>query len=247
MRLIDAFPLNDELDVLRCRLELQAGLADLVLVAEGSHTHQGGPKRLALDGVDLPDWVRRVRCDLSGHGEGNEANWVREGLQREFLTLQLEHLLASGEASPDALVISSDADELVDPRALPRVAEATEKGPVILHLRMLYYGRWENPQGWFHAKAFRLRDLPDSLTALRLRFDLPAVVNCGWHVSYRGDEDALRHKLECFAHGENLEPEAWERIRGGRETGLGPNGEQLTPLTDDDRWELLEPVRELLG
>lgn len=247
MRLIDAFPLNDELDVVRARISLMEGLADRMLIAEGSHTHQGAPKRLALDGVELPGWVRRIRCDLSGHGRGNEGNWVREGLQREYLTMQLEHLLESGEMKPDALVISSDADELVDPRALPRIIQATEEGPVILHLRMLYYGRWENPQGWFHAKALRLRDLPDALTALRLRFDLPAVVSCGWHVSYRGSEEDLRRKMECFAHGENLEPETWERIRHGRETGLGPNGEELVPLTDDDRWELLDPVQKLLA
>lgn len=243
-QVVDAFPLNDEIDVFQARIRLLEGVATRVLVAEGSHTHQGTPKRPALDQVPMPGRVERILCDLSGHGRGDEANWVREGVQREFLNLRLEALLGSGELSGDTLVVSSDVDELVDPRALPRILEATEGGPVILHMRMIYYGRWENPSGWYHAKAFRLADAPESLTGLRLRFDLPHVPESGWHVSYRGGEEALRHKMECFAHGENLNPLRWERIRTGRETGLGPNGETLRAL--GDTWDLPDEVRELL-
>lgn len=242
MKLIDAFPINDEMDVLRVRLDLLDGLVERVLIAEGSHTHQGRPKPMALDGVKLPPQAERIRCDLSGHPHTDDGNWTREGLQREYLLLRLEALFDSGEADPETLVISSDADELVDPLSLPRIIQATEQGPVLLHMRMIFYGSWELPQGWYHAKAFRLKDLPDSLTQLRLRFDLPSVEDAGWHVSYRGEEADLQRKLEAFAHGENMEPERWARIRTGKQTGRGPNGEELVPLRELPPI----PVRDLL-
>lgn len=244
MKVIDAFPFRDEFDVLRCRLKLLHGVVDKHVVAEGSHTHQGAVKPLYLDRlVPKPANLERIICDLSKMGAGDEANWVREGVQRDYLALYLRSLLDDGY-DPDALVISSDADELVDPECLKELYEHTDEGPVIIGMRMIYYGRWEAEAGWYHAKAFRLRDLPESLSALRLRFDLPVMTNAGWHTSYLGAEAQLRRKVEAFAHQENLSPEVWDRIRRGGELGLGPNGEQLIPL---DRTGFPEQILRLLG
>lgn len=249
MRVLDAFPLHDELDVLRARLALLEGAADLHLVAEGSHTHQGDPKPMYLDGVELPPGVLRVRADLARgptpvDGRTDVDDWVRESTQRDYLVLLLRHLLREEVVAGEDLLISSDADELVDPEALGRIIDVTERGPAILGLRMIYYGAWEWPDGWHHAKALRLRDLPDSLSQLRRRFDLPVVPQAGWHVSYRGDERALRRKVESFAHRENSLGERWDVIREGRATGRGPNGEELVPLREAE--QLPVPVRDLL-
>lgn len=241
--IIDVLPFRDEFDVLRTRIELLNGHVEHHVVAEGSHTHQGDPKPLYLDQMSPSPNVERITCDLGGFGEGEEANWVREGVQRDHLGLYLRQMLDEG-ADPDALVISSDADEIPDPACLDDLMEGTEEGPVIVGMRMLYYGKWEYLPGWYHAKAFRLRDLPDSLSQLRLRFDLPVLHLAGWHVSYLGDEDQLRRKIEAFAHQENLSPEVWARIRNGGEQGRGPNGEELAPL---DRSGLPAPLLKLLG
>lgn len=220
---IDLCPFFNETEVLRARVCLLTGTWTNTYVAEAHVTHQGEPKPLYLDGTDLP--VGRMVADLSGHTD----NWSRERAQRDALR---DHPVVD-HVDPDDLVLSCDVDELIDPKALPRIAEATEHGPVRLGMRMFYYGLdWEDPAGWGHPVAFRARDLPDSLSELRLRPGLPGLPGCGWHVSYVGGRKRRRAKVEAFAHAENRAPEVWQRIETGDETGVGPNGEQLVPATD---------------
>jgi hypothetical protein len=240
--IVDLISLFNEVDVLRARVDLLRGQVDRHLVVEGNLTHQGDPKLLYLDGVELDETVQRVRVDLT-HLAGN---WEREAAQRDYGYLEIQAALEQGTVREHDLVLLTDVDELPNPWALERVWELTAFGPVILQMRMIYYGAWEWPAGWFHAKACRVRDLPENPTRdLRMRFDLPVVTGAGWHVSYLGEEDRLRTKIESFAHAENLDPEVWERIRSGRDTGTGPNGEQLARVEDASR--LPPPVRRLLG
>ena len=51
MKIIDCVTYYDELDHLQARFEMLDGLVDLHVVCEGTHTHQGDPKPLHLDGV----------------------------------------------------------------------------------------------------------------------------------------------------------------------------------------------------
>lgn len=228
MRVIDAFPFFNEVELLRARVALLRGSVNYHVVAEGNRTHQGHPAPLVLNRTALPEGrVRRCVARLPAQGRGHAANWERERAQRDYLRACILDL------DPEDLVLLTDADEIPNPEVIDRVAEVTEGGPVILGMRMIYYGRWEDPSGWWHAKASRVRDLPNSLTDLRLRFDLAAVPDAGWHLSYVGDEDRLRRKVTAFAHAENSEFGAWERIRTGGRTGVGPNGEQLVPFDPD--------------
>lgn len=243
MKILDVFPFRDEFQILQTRMQLLESHDVTHVACEGTHTHQGDPKELYLERLTPWPGLTRLVCDLSNLGEGDEANWVREETQRDELGSYLRQLRAEGE-DPETLVISSDADELVDPSWLDEIYRGTQEGPIIVGMRMIYYGRWENTFGWYHAKAFRLRDLPSSLSLLRLNFGLPTLYDAGWHVSYLGGEAVLRRKLECFAHEENLAPEVWQRIRTGRDRGIGPNGERLTALRQDGMPDL---IRRLLG
>ncbi|HEU5394699.1 MAG TPA: hypothetical protein VFV36_07830 [Candidatus Methylomirabilis sp.] len=237
MRVVDAFPFFNEVELLRARVELLAGAVDHHVAVEGDCTHQGHPRSLALSQLELPPGrVNRGVVHLGELGRGYEANWARERTQRDFL---LGCLL---DLDPEDLVLLTDADEIPNPEVIDRLVRETEEGPVILGMRMIYYGYWEDPRGWWHAKAARVRDLPLSLTDLRLRFDLPAVPDAGWHLSYLGGEERLRQKVTSFAHAENSEFEVWDRIRSGSNTGVGPNGEQLRRLTARELGELPEPL-----
>lgn len=234
MRVVDAFPFFNETELLRARMRLLREVVDVHVAAEGDRTHQGFARSRVLS----PEPEGRLVASVATlpDGSGPAANWQREREQRDLLRKMFVDL----ELEAEDLVLLTDADEIPDPEVLPRVLKATEAGPIILGMRMVYYGRWEYPGGWWHAKACRVRDLPESLTDLRLRFDLPALPDAGWHLSYLGDEARLRRKVTAFAHAENSEFEVWERIRSGEETGTGPNGEQLTPF---DQGELPPVLR----
>lgn len=232
----------DEIEHLTAQLELLEYVVDGVIVCEGTHTHQGDPKGLHLDGVDLPDSVVRCVADLSGFDEP----WDRERAQRDYIGHYVRAFAAPGLAQtfdPDDILVVCDVDEIVNPEAVKFLAAATEPGPVFLRMRMLYYGlAWEDPAplGWVHPRALRVRDLPASLSALREGEVTRGVWGAGWHVSYTGGPQRRAAKLRAFAHVERNNPDTHALMATAHETGIGPNGEQLVAVTD------LEGVPEAL-
>lgn len=241
MKVIDLCPFYNEVEMLKARIDLLAGHVDRHIVIEANLTHQGDPKPLYLDDTELP--VERHVADIAGLG----GDWEREQSQRDQLAWPLFRNSSDFVSAPvelDALVLSCDVDELVNPAALPAIVDATKRGPVRLGMRMLYYGLdWEHPGGWAHPVAFRAVDLAaDGLSWMRTKGPYPVLPGCGWHVSYWGGTERRRTKVEAFAHAENREPEAWQRIATGDATGTGPNGEQLVPATD-----IPAALKELLG
>lgn len=248
MKVIDVVPFYNEADILAARVKLLEGHVDRHIVIEANLTHQGDHKPLHLDGVeppivDLP--IVRYVADLRDQPD----DWSRERAQRDLGTALIEHLstiIGYEDVALDDLVLSCDVDELVNPAALPAIAEATEHAPVRLGMRMLYYGLdWEWPVGWAHPAAFRVRDLaPDGLSWMRTKGSYPVLPGCGWHVSYFGGRERRRTKVEAFAHRENRAPDVWARIQTGDETGTGPNGEKLTRV---DPASIPDALREALG
>lgn len=234
MKVIDIVPFFNELDILKARLKLLDGHVDRHIVIEANLTHQGDPKPLHLDGRELP--VEQHVAEL----EGRTTDWGREQSQRD------QGLFALLGYSPDDLILSCDVDELVNPAALPAIVAATEREPVRIGMRMLYYGLdWEWPTGWAHPVAFRFRDLDTrGMSWMRTKGAYPPLPGCGWHVSYWGGVERRRQKIEAFAHRENREPEAWARIETGPETGTGPNGEKLTKV---DPATIPDALRDALG
>lgn len=237
-RVWDCVPFFDEIEHLQARFELLEYVVDGHIVVEGTHTHQGDPKPLHLDGVDLPDNVIRCVADLGGYTEP----WDRERAQRDWIGTYVASLRGNLFA-PDDILLVGDVDEHVNPgviKYLPHALDVAD-GPVGLIMRMLYYGlSWEDPNPWLHPRALRVRDLPESLSALREGIIVKAVAGSGWHVSYTGGPERRAAKLRAYAHAEQNNPDTHALIATAHETGIGPNGEELVAVTD------LEGVPEAL-
>lgn len=236
MKVFDCVTFNGEVDHLAARIELLDGLVDAHLVVEGTHTHQGAERETfahpGLIDATAGHPVSFGLADLSGYAD----SWARERAQRDFIGPWVTHL-----AEPDDLVLVSDVDEHINPYVLASAIRATVDGPVSLGMRMLYYGlNWEdvgpNPPlpRWLHPRAMRARHLPASLSALREAPQASILFGAGWHVSYTGlAEDRVR-KLAQFAHTECNDDEHRQRVSVGDISGIGPNGEQLSPVTSRD-------------
>lgn len=244
MRIFDCVTFHDEADHLAARVEMLDGLVECHLVVEGTHTHQGEPRK-AFPGsaafAGHPE-VSFGIADLSGHDDP----WGRERAQRDFIAHWVSHL-----ADPDDLLLVCDVDEHINPDIIDAAIQATEAGPVSLGMRMLYYGLdWEDarPDGiprWQHPRALRVRDLPSSLSALREAPQQRVLYGAGWHVSYTGGPDRRLRKLSEFAHTECNDDVGRQRVANGHITGTGPNGEQLEAVTD--RAGIPEPLVRRFG
>jgi beta-1,4-mannosyl-glycoprotein beta-1,4-N-acetylglucosaminyltransferase len=238
-RIWDCVTYFDELDHLQARFEVLDGLVAGHIVCEGDATHQGAPKELLLGGVDLPDNVIRLASWLRAMDPRDP--WRLENAQRDYIGHYVQRM---GDFRPDDILIVADVDEHVNPEVIPLLAGATAEGPISLGMRMMYFGLdWEDdslPYGWLHPKALRVRDIPASLSELRLAHapghhhpvHHRAMMRAGWHISYTGGPERRAAKLRAYAHAEQNNPETHARIATAHETGIGPNGEQLVAVTD---------------
>ena len=184
----------------------------------GDRTHRGDPY-ICL----RPQSVEMIWVTLDA-----DTDWGREAQQRDAVR-QLVPAMA-----PDDLVLLTDADEFVDPLALPRIVEDTRFGPVKLRMANYMCGtRYRTSSTWRHPAACRARDLPEHPTRdLRMNFSLPMVHDAGWHLTYfvEADVDA---KLSAFAHAECDTAEMREDLARIREHGTGLVDDPLTgPLAD---------------
>lgn len=219
MTVWDVFPYWRERWAVDARLRLWAGVDNYnPLALVGDRTFRGQPLELVEPGIQMT----RVVLDAGGP-------WEREHQQRNAV-----YALKAG-LDPDDLLLLTDADEFVDPAALPQILEATESGPVKLRMAMYACGtRWRNPGLWKHAAACRVRDLPEKPSEqLRSVRSFPGIDDAGWHLSFFGSDEDVDAKLRAFAHEDHDTPAMRADLVRLRETGNGWLDDPLTgPLAD---------------
>jgi hypothetical protein len=221
----DVFPYWRERWAVEARLQLWAALAPEVdyepVMLVGDRTHRGLP---LPDTRPSPSGVLAVFTALDADGP-----WEREKQQRDAVRELLPQM------APDDLVLLCDADEFVDPRALPAIAAATDSGPVKLRMALYCCGiRWRHRDWWRHGAACRARDLPAKPSdELRLNFALPKVDEAGWHLTYLGTDEDVDRKLSAFAHDECDTEAMRQELAMVREVGTGFDDHPLTgPLAE---------------
>ena len=203
----DSVLINDELDLLEARLQVLWPVVDHFVVVEADRTFTGIPKPLYVRDA----WPRfaQYAAKLSLHTatlpETADSAWTREHLQefkqRDGLT----------EAAETDLVLVGDIDEIPYP-AVVRALDAHLVAPLRLVMRhCLFRVNWELPLTWEAGTfAFRWRDREDRMARWHLGdtdedwrgYTEPVLDDAGWHLSYLGDEAAVRRKVQAFAHQE---------------------------------------------
>lgn len=197
-RRVEVFPFFQETKMLETRLRSNGDAFSAYLLIEGATDYRGQQKSSVFQESFSEDFRRsnRIRHVIVDFPTTTNP-WVRERLQRDAAMPFLMEL------ESDALIISSDLDELIHPAALERIESATRIAPCAIEQDM-YRGNLEGfyaSTGWNHPKALRRLDLPESLSSLRLA-SLPSVKAGGWHLTYFGSRDEIWAKLRSFAHTE---------------------------------------------
>lgn len=235
-RVIDTFMLNNELDVLTCRLTEIADAVDYFVLVEATTDHQAHPKALhyAENKERFAPWedkiVHVVADDLPTLEDSRDA-WSREHAQREHVPRGL----ATIGVGPDDVVLHGDCDEI------PRAVVARNVRPRgMVAFDMACYSMavdWQHPDRWRGTVAARVRNI-HSFTYMRdARNVAPALPNAGWHLGWLGGTDAQLSKLGSFCH-----PEIADRTLAGIEAGhfltdgYHVDGAKLIPVDVDSSW-----------
>lgn len=200
MKLVDAFPFYNELDVLELRLKLLYDKVDRFVIVESPETHSGVPKPLFFqeNKERFSRWSDKIRHVIAPVST-DKTIWGREKFQRDCIMMGLDGV------SSDAMVMISDADEIPD---LDVVMKQNTSQVTSLHMIMFEYSfdYIFTGEKWIGTVITTL----DLLITHRPNFfrdhrwNFPVLEEAGWHLSSFGDADHVWTKIQTYAHSQDL-------------------------------------------
>lgn len=198
--MVDAFPFNDELDLLRLRIDYLSPYVDQFVVAESPRTFTGAAKPLHLREnldrfADVADRLTVVTYDAAA----DVTAWDRERLSRTVIRDEVAAM------DGDTVALLGDVDEIPSASQLSHLRELESLAVVPLDT---FYRRanWrlECDTPLLTVVAVPVRDLPHDLHQLRLGVEAATLAGGhGAHLSFMGfGAEQLAAKLRAFSHTE---------------------------------------------
>jgi hypothetical protein len=213
MRVVDAFPFFNELEMLEIRLNVLDAVVDRFVILESTVTYSGRPKPLwyADHRARFERWADRIEHVIvdDSPDTGNDY-WARERYQRDCIVRGLAGCRA------DDVVLLSDVDEIPD----PTIVAARRRGAYRQRYSMYYLNAVRPRERWVGTVAlyaFQLAAHGAENVRLR-RGSFEIVEGGGWHFAYAMTPDRIREKLGAFSHAEHDTPENAAAVESRRDT-----------------------------
>ena len=228
----DCFSFHNEIDLLDLKLHELNDVVDKFVLVEATMTHSGLPKRLYFaenagkfwdfhDKIihiivdNMPSTYDEVQAAITpqdrvwlatGYQLGD--NWVRERFQRN----QIMRGLTS--CKPDDIIIIEDADEIVKASVLEHIEETIVDGSnASTQTLNTYYMNWQcTNMFWAGSKILKYKFVSNPSEH---RFHTPAsaiIPDAGWHFGFLGGANAIRQKIQSYAHQEFYTEEVFRDI-----------------------------------
>lgn len=213
MKIVDCFTFYNELELLTYRLNLLYKVVDYFIIVEAKHTHIGNEKILYYNEnkdkyKEFSDKIIHVIVNDMPYKypnvnvENNDV-WKNENYQRDAISYGINHIKILSDSD---LIIISDLDEIPDPRTLYKIKNEEIIVDInVLEMDLYYYNlNTRMSDKWHHSKILTYKkyvDLKISCNDIR-KLNFPVINNGGWHLSYFGDKNFIKNKLENFSHQE---------------------------------------------
>lgn len=213
MKIIDCFMFYNELDVLKVRLHELYEVVDTIIIIEATRTHTGKPKQMYyLENKhlfkDYNDKIIHLATDFDEkyafiqYIHSRNEHWYRENYQRECIQVIIDTL----NLTEEDVIIVTDADEIPNKQIIQNIREdrlRIENNQIYSMEMTLYYYHIEltTNRKWYHGKIFNYFTYKhhNLLTDIRLGPVVNIIKYGGWHLSYFGDENFIKNKVESFA------------------------------------------------
>jgi hypothetical protein len=213
-KIYDCFTFFNELDLLELRLEEHYDYVDHFVIAEASKSHQGFDKPFYLEN----NWDRYAKYHdkiiyIKVEDMPTGGSWTLENHQRNALSRGLV------DAAPNDVVVVSDCDELLRGSTFDLIRNDTFRSmwicrQPIFWLRLNYLQ--VNPAGYnvnsmavVKSELISPQDLRNktwwAFTQVPMEHvdgTVRTIQHAGWHFSFLGDNEHVKHKLLNFAHTE---------------------------------------------
>jgi hypothetical protein len=232
---VDLFPFNNERELLKIKLAEESPWVDYFVLVESNQTFTGMEKPFYFDQwkdefASYADKIIHVKVDSMP--EWVDTPWAREFYQRDMALTGVADLLGV-----DDLLLSTDADEVVDGRCLERFAG--EYAAMLMHT-FRFYLNYHSAKGtqytgvMFRAKYLQKFSLSCARAFLRSSKYTQVLDDCGWHFTSVGDAAGIANKIRSFAHQEyaHLDEEHFERILEKLRKGRGQEDWEFWPVDE---------------
>lgn len=201
--IIDAFLVFNEADILDLRLHELDSVIDKFVIVEGLETFSGQSHIPSFSAEQFGSKVKYVQVPTLEPAYTNvQSGWERE----RFLRQQLQPAVLSVSESPDDIVIISDVDEIPNPEVIKKNLTNFSKCMHRLSLDFFYYnvncflGPLSSPTVGTIAEYEKFGGTHDARSWGNQH---KLIENAGWHFSYFGGLDRIRHKVESFSHSKD--------------------------------------------
>jgi len=205
MKVVDAFVFYNELELLNYRLETLSPYVDYFVLVEATYTHNGVPKPLYFEENKsiferFLHKIVHVVVDDFPHKEkvSDGRQWENEAFQRERgIPRGLQQI---SDLDMNDYVVCSDLDEIVNPSIIQDVRDGKITGERhTLEMDFYYYNLTNYLGKWTACCLLKVWVAMQSSCRWSCDFFIP---NGGWHLSYFGNSEFIRNKLEHFGHQE---------------------------------------------
>jgi len=211
MKIIDTFTFCNELELLNYRLSILYDIVDYFVIVEGIRTQKGSPKKLYFDENKemFSKFADKIIHVIDYDLKENICPWWNENHQRNYIHEGIKQI----DLSPDDKIMVSDLDEIPDIEQLKKIKESNQKFDILHFEQDLYYynltclyktTKWKSAKiVSYDAYLNKFNQSPQDCR--NVTGDAP-ISPGGWHLSYFGNIDFIRNKIEQCAHQEiNLE------------------------------------------
>jgi hypothetical protein len=215
MKIIDSIMFLNEYDILEIRLKEMYDHVDKFVIVECNKTHTGIPKEFNLEKhldrfkpwLDKIDYIKVEQDNPSSHAWNNEY-WQRDQMARGWQDL-----------TTDDVILISDADEIIRPEAIDFIRN-TNYDLYGLYMPAFYFKfNYMDTNPDFHYKVWGKAYRNPSIGGCKMRYtnEMPGksrieLHHAGWHFGWLGDDEFVKHKMQCTPHTEINQPHIFNNV-----------------------------------
>lgn len=201
---VDAFTFYNELDILEARLYELFDVVDYFIIVEGVKTFTGLDKELYFEQNlhKFEKYLSKIIHVVAKNFPITDNAWDRERYQRNYIDIGLKNL----NLCNDDIVIISDVDEIINSDLIKKIinyeVDILDDNIYSVEMTLYYYSlEYSANRKWWHVKLLKYNKYlqynnPDAIRNLDYN---SIIVDGGWHISYYGDNNFIRKKLESFS------------------------------------------------
>lgn len=204
----DCCVIHDEIELLEIRFNILNDVVDKFVLVEGNKNFMGKSKALNFPVFKdrFKPWESKIIYIAVDEFPEYESTWQYENWQRNGINLGLK------ECIEDDIIIISDVDEIPNPEVLKNLSlDNLDTEMVFAQMFSNYFLNYIDisENAWYGSVIVPFKDFISAqehrnlAIKFRQKPDEKFVIkNGGWHFSFLGGIDAIRHKLKTYAHQE---------------------------------------------